>query len=42
MRRFVVLVRIILVDLQSPVLRKKLHLKKRGKILNLCAMVRVR
>jgi hypothetical protein len=40
--RSVAEVRNILLDLRSFVLRKKHDLKKRGKILNLCALVRVR
>jgi hypothetical protein len=40
--RYVVVVRSILLDLWKFVLRKKLDLKKRGKILKLCALVKVR
>jgi hypothetical protein len=41
-RRFVAVVHNILLDLRRSVLREKLDLKKRGKILKLCAMVKVR
>jgi hypothetical protein len=41
-RRYVVVVRSILLNLGSFVLRKKPDLKKRGKILKICALVRVR
>jgi hypothetical protein len=43
-RRYVVVVRSILLDFRRAVLRKKPNLKKRGKILkevNLCALIRV-
>jgi hypothetical protein len=40
--RFVVVVRSILLDLRSFVLRKESDLKKRGKILKLCALIKVR
>jgi hypothetical protein len=40
--RSVVVVRNILLDLRIFVLREKPDLKKRGKILNLCALVKVR
>jgi hypothetical protein len=40
--RSVVVVPNILLDLQSSLLRKKLDLKKRGNILKLCALVKVR
>jgi hypothetical protein len=40
--RSVVVVRSILLDLRSSVLREKSDLKKRGKILNLCALIKVR
>jgi hypothetical protein len=40
--RSVVVVCNILLNLRSSVLRKKLDLKKRGKILKLCALVKVR
>jgi hypothetical protein len=42
MRRYVVVVHSILLDLRSSVLRKKLDLKKIGKILKLCGLVKVR
>jgi hypothetical protein len=44
-RRFVVVVRNTLLDLQSFVLREKFDLKKRGNILKevkICALIRVR
>jgi hypothetical protein len=41
-RRSVVVVHSILLDLRSSVLRKRPDLKKRGKILKLCALVKVR
>jgi hypothetical protein len=40
--RYVVVVCNILLDLRSSVLRKKPDLKEGGKILNLCALVKVR
>jgi hypothetical protein len=40
--RFFVVVHSILLDLQIFVLRKEPDLKKRGKILKLCALVKVR
>jgi hypothetical protein len=40
--RSVVVVRSILLDLRSSVLRRESDLKKRGKILNLCALIKVR
>jgi hypothetical protein len=40
--RSVVVVHNILLDLQSSVLRKEPDLKKRGKILKLCALIKVR
>jgi hypothetical protein len=42
MCRSVVVVRCILLDLQKFVLRKKPDLKKIGKSLKLCALVKVR
>jgi hypothetical protein len=40
--RSVAVVRSILLDLRSSVLRKESDLKKRGKILKLCALIKVR
>jgi hypothetical protein len=40
--RYFVVVHSILLDLRSSVLRKKPDLKKRGKILNIFSLVRVR
>jgi hypothetical protein len=40
--RSVVVVHSILLDLRSSVLRKEPDLKKRGKILKLCALIKVR
>jgi hypothetical protein len=41
-RRSVVVVRSTLLDLRSSVLRRESDLKKRGKILKLCALIKVR
>jgi hypothetical protein len=41
-RRSIAIVRSILLDLRRSVLRKRLNLKKIGKILKLCALVKVR
>jgi hypothetical protein len=40
-RRSVAIVHNILIDLRISVLRKRPDLKKRGKILKLCALVKV-
>jgi hypothetical protein len=42
MRRYVVVECNILLDLRSSVLKEKSDLKKRGKILKLCALEKVR
>jgi hypothetical protein len=39
--RSIVVVRSILIDLRRSMLRKKLNLKEGGKILKLCALVKV-
>jgi hypothetical protein len=41
-RKSVDVVRSILLDLRSSMLREKSDLKKRGKILKLCALIKVR